>query len=59
MASFLKIDMEDDRALYLNLEQIRAVYDDPREDSVRIEFDNNHHIYMGRDRAEPVLKSLK
>ena len=57
--AFLKLEMEDDRALYLNLDQIRAVYDEPREDSVRIEFDNDHHIYLGRDRAEPVLQRLK
>jgi len=41
------------------LDEVRAVYDDPDEDSVRIEFDDQHKIYLGRDRAVELVKALK
>lgn len=59
MSKFIKLEMENDRSLYINLEEVRAVYDHPDEDSVRIEFDDHHKIYLGRDRAVALVKALK
>ena len=58
MPNYVKIPAEDGRAQYLNLDQIRIVEDHPDEQSVRVDFDAQHHIYLDRERAEALLKVL-
>ena len=58
MPKFISISAENDRTQYLNLELIRAIHDHPDEDGVRVDFDDEHKIYLDRTRAAPLLKLL-
>ncbi|MCA9173618.1 MAG: hypothetical protein KDB14_03950 [Planctomycetales bacterium] len=58
MAKFIPIAIENDRIQYLNIELIRAIHDHPDEDGVRIDFDDQHRIYLDRGKAAPLLKLL-
>lgn len=58
MSQFVSISGEDNQKHYINIAQIRHVHDVPAEDSVRIEFDDNHRLYLGRDQAAELLGIL-
>lgn len=58
MPKFIGISAENDRTQYLNLELIRAIHDHPDEDGVRVDFDDQHKVYLDRTRAAPLLKLL-
>ena len=59
MSKYVVIPMEDHRRHYLNTDLIRAVLDQRDEDTVVIEFDQDHKIFLSRERAAPLLKWLK
>ena len=59
MTKFIAIPIENDRTQYLNIDRIRAVHDHPDEDGVRIDFDEQHRIYLDRKRAAPLLKLVR
>ena len=58
MPRFITIDGEQGRKQYLNLDLIRAIHDHPDEDGVRVDFDDQHRVYLDRGRAAPLLKLL-
>lgn len=58
MARFITIESEQGRRQFLNIELIRAIHDHPDEDGVRVDFDDQHKIYLDRGRAAPLLKLL-
>ena len=58
MPQFIAVAAEDGQTHYVNLSQIRHVHDVPAEDSVRIEFDEQHRLYLTRDRAAALLALL-
>jgi hypothetical protein len=58
MPCFVQVLAEDGRSHYLNVDQIRTVEDRPDEQSVRVEFDANHRLYLDRQRAHELLKLL-
>jgi hypothetical protein len=58
MPQFIAIPAEDGQTHYLNVDLIRHVHDVPDEDSVRVEFDDKHRLYLGRDRAKELLELL-
>ncbi|MDP6446989.1 MAG: hypothetical protein QGG36_10340 [Pirellulaceae bacterium] len=55
MASFAAIKGEKG-TIYVNLEAVRVLRDNPSEDGVIVEFDDDHKIYLGRDQAAPLIK---
>jgi len=58
MAKFIAIPIEHGRVQYLNIERIRAIHDHPDEDGVRVDFDEQHRVYLDRTRAAPLLNLL-
>ena len=42
----------------MNLELVRAVFDNPSEEGVRVEFDEKHRVYLDRGQAKPLLDAL-
>lgn len=59
MPKFIPIQLEGDQVQYLNLDRIRVVHDNPSEDGVRVDFDDQHRVYLDRQRAKVLLKLLQ
>ena len=59
MARFIAIPAENGRVQYLNVSLIRAVNDHPDEDGVRVDYDDQHRIYLDREKAGPLLKLVR
>jgi hypothetical protein len=58
MPQFIAIPGENGRVQYLNIGLIRYVQDLPDEDSVRVEFDDQHRLYLDRGKAAELLERL-
>ena len=58
MPSFVRVSAEDGRSQYVNLDQIRTIEDHPDEQSVRVDFDSQHRVYLDRERAKDLIKLL-
>lgn len=58
MPNFIAISSQGGRTEYLNLDLVRAVFDNPSEDGVRIEFDEKHRVYLDRGQAKPLLEAI-
>ena len=58
MAHFVQIPLENDRSQFLNLDQVRSIEDHPDEQSVRVDFDAQHRVYLDRERAKALLKAI-
>ena len=59
MPRFIAIPAENERTHYLNLDLIRAVHDHPDEDGIRVDFDEQHRLYLDRERARPLLEAVR
>jgi hypothetical protein len=55
MSQFIAVAAEENQTHYINIAQIRHIHDVPAEESVRIEFDDQHRLYLTRDRAAELL----
>ena len=58
MPQFIAIAAEDGQTHYVNMDLIRHIHDVPAEDSVRVEFDDTHRLYLTRDRAAELLSRV-
>jgi nucleoside phosphorylase len=58
MPQFIAIHGENGRVQYINVGLIRCVQDLPDEDSVRVEFDEQHRLYLDRSKAAELLERL-
>ena len=58
MPNFIAISSQGGRTEYLNLALVRAVFDNPSEEGVRVEFDEKHRVYLDRAQAKPLLDAI-